>query len=82
MQRNKIASIKTIARTARDLGEDEQLLWEVVEEMEPQDGVIWIYGLNDDDTTVAFSDEGVESLQTFIENHRENEKLFGPRSLT
>jgi hypothetical protein len=81
MQRNKISSMKNIALVARELGEDEEWLWDMVVEMEPEDGVIRVYGL-DDDTTVAFSEEGVEALQNLIEMHRENEKLIDPRSLT
>lgn len=82
MQINKIYSAKTLARVALELGEDEDWLDEIASEMEPEDGVIRIYGVDEDDCTMVFSDYGVEILQTFIENHRENEKLFGPRSLT
>jgi hypothetical protein len=81
MQRNKIYSVKTLAVVARELGEDEDWLGEVASEMEPEDGVIRVYGIGED-STIAFSDDGIESLHDYIEAHRDNEKLFGPRPLT
>ena len=41
------ASAVTISRAAEILGEDEGLLWEMVDEMEPEDGCLWIYGTGD-----------------------------------
>lgn len=40
-----ISSVFTIARVAEMLGEDEDLLHEVSLDMEPEDGVLWIYGV-------------------------------------
>jgi hypothetical protein len=40
-----ISSVFTIARVAEMLGEDEDLLHEVSLGMEPEDGVLWIYGV-------------------------------------
>jgi hypothetical protein len=37
----------TIARAAQILREDEQLLWDLADEMKPEDGCLWIYGTND-----------------------------------
>ena len=34
--------------------------------MEPEDGLIWVYGINDEDGTMAFTDIGVENLATLI----------------
>lgn len=81
MQLNKIYSIKTITIVAQELGEDEDWLFELSGEMEPEDGLIWVYGVGEDGIP-AFSDDGIESLQNLIEVHRENEKLLGPRPLT
>ena len=41
-----ISSVFTIARVAELLGEDEDLLHEVSLDMEPEDGVLWIYGIH------------------------------------
>ena len=38
--------------------------------MEPEDGVIWVQGI-DDDSAIAFTDFGVESLIELIKIHRE-----------
>lgn len=82
MEHNKIFSMKNIVLVAREFGENEQLLWDVVGEMVPEDGVIWIYGLDDDHNTVAFSEEGVDALRELIEIHREDEQPVSSRSLT
>lgn len=39
-----------------------------------EDGVIRIHGLDDEDSTIAFSEFGIESLQNLIEIYRENKK--------
>ena len=33
----------TISRAAELLGEDEELLWDLADQMEPEDGLLWIY---------------------------------------
>ena len=38
------ASAVTIGRAAEILGEDEQLLWGLADDMDPEDGRLWIYG--------------------------------------
>ena len=42
---NKVHHVKTITRVARELGENEDWLFDVAIEMEPEDGVIWVYGV-------------------------------------
>ena len=71
MQRNKIHAIRTIALVAKDLGEDEDFLAELAIGMEPEDGLIWIFGTDDDEQVMAFSDFGVEHLSELIELHRD-----------
>jgi hypothetical protein len=44
MQRNKVHHVYTVERVAKDLGISEELILGP----EPEDGVIWIYGLDDD----------------------------------
>jgi hypothetical protein len=43
MHVNKVSLVKTINLVAKDLGEDEDWLVDVVIEMEPEDGAIWVY---------------------------------------
>lgn len=69
MQLNKIHHVTTIARVATELGVDEDWLWNVAGEMEPEDGLIWVYGTGDEGV-VAFSDFGIENLQELIAIHK------------
>jgi hypothetical protein len=57
-----ISAVFTIARVADMLGEDEDLLHEVSLDMEPEDGVLWIYGVGGEEV-LAFTDFGIESLR-------------------
>ena len=43
-QVNKVHHVHTIARVATMLGEDEDWLWDVANEMDQEDGLIWVYG--------------------------------------
>lgn len=38
--------------------------------MEPEDGLIWVYGPGDE-KTIAFTDFGIEQLQELIAIHRD-----------
>ena len=67
---NKIYRVTTIARVAAELGEDEDWLSDIAGEMEPEDGLIWVYGPGDDET-MAFTDFGIESLINLIAIHRD-----------
>jgi len=55
----------TIARAAAILGENEELLWELADQMEPEDGCLWIYSTAEEQT-LAFTDRGLEYLQELI----------------
>ncbi len=61
MHVNKVHHVTTIARVAENLGEDEDWLRAVANEMEIEDGVIWVYGIGDDGV-LAFTDFGIENL--------------------
>lgn len=67
MQRHKVHHVHTVERIAKHLGIDEDLIHELTLGLEPADGVIWIYGADDTDGTLAFTDEGVEEVQIFLE---------------
>ena len=77
MHVNKVSHVRTIDLVAKDLGEDVDFLLDVALEMEPEDGVIWIYGL-DDESVMAFTDFGVDSLLELIQIHRETTPRQGP----
>lgn len=54
---NKVHHVTTITQVAKDLGEDEDWLWDIANEMEIEDGVIWVYGVGEDGVQ-AFTDFG------------------------
>lgn len=70
MQLNKVPHVTTIARVAAELGEDEDWLWEIATDMEPEDGLIWVHGPGDDGV-MAFTDAGIENLKDLIRIHRD-----------
>ena len=53
MQRNKVHHVHTVQRVAKDLGIDEGLIHELTLGLEPEDGVIRVYSVDDDDGTLA-----------------------------
>lgn len=65
-QVNKVYSVSTIALVARDLGVDEDWLAELAIAMDREDGLIWVYSLENQDGVIAFTDMGVENLTTLI----------------
>jgi hypothetical protein len=70
MHVNKVSHIRIIDRVAKELGEDVDFLFDIALEMEPEDGVIWVHGL-EDDSVMAFTDFGVDSLVELVKIHRE-----------
>ncbi len=75
MQLNKVTRVTTIARVAADLGEDEEWLSDLASEMEPEDGLIWVYGPGDEGV-MAFSGDGIEELKELIALHRAHPDLL------
>ncbi len=72
---NKVHHVYTIARIAEMLGEDEDWLGDVANEMDQEDGLIWVYGAGDEGI-MAFTDFGVETLQNLIEIYKANPDLL------
>ena len=72
---NKVHHVTTIDRVAKDLGEEEDWLSDVAMEMEIEDGVIWVYGL-DEHGTMAFSDFGIENLVELIKMYKDDPSLL------
>jgi len=71
MQRNKVHHVHTVERVARDLGVSEALIQDLTLGLEPEEGVIWVYGAYDDDGILAFTDEGIEEVKLLLkEYHR------------
>ena len=66
---NKVHHVKTISRVAKELGEDEEWLFEIAIGMEAEDGVIRVYDTSDDGE-MAFTDFGIENLIDLIKMHK------------
>ena len=73
---NKVHRVHTIARVAQMLGEDEDWLSDVANEMDQEDGLIWVYGPGDDDGVMAFTDFGLETLDELIRMYKANPQLL------
>ena len=72
---NKVHHVTTITKVAKDLGEDEDWLHHVANEMDAEDGVIWVHGVGEDGV-MAFTDFGIENLIELIKIHKENPGLL------
>jgi hypothetical protein len=75
MHVNKVHHVTTITRVAQDLGEDEDWLLDVANEMDAEDGVIWVYGVGQDGVQ-AFTDFGIENLIELIRIHKQDPELL------
>jgi hypothetical protein len=71
---NKVHHVTTIDRVANDLGESEDWLHDIANEMEIEDGVIWVYGVGEDGV-MAFTDFGIENLVDLIKMHKDRTLL-------
>ena len=59
----------TIARAALMLGEDEEWLHEFAEQLETEDGCLWIYDIGERET-LGFTERGVESQKQLIHDQK------------
>jgi hypothetical protein len=75
MHVNKVHHVTTINQVAKNLGEDEDWISDVANEMEIEDGVIWVYGVGDDGV-LAFTDFGIENLIDLIKMYKEDPTLL------
>ena len=62
----------TIRRAAEMLGEDEELLWDMATNMEPEHGRLWIY-YTDEQQTIAFTPDGMEYLREMLAEYKRND---------
>ena len=74
MHVNKVHHVTTINRVAKDLGENEDWLSDVANEMDIEDGVIWVYSVGEDGM-MAFTDFGIENLVDLIKMHKDRTLL-------
>ena len=70
-QRNKVHHVYTAAHVARQLGVGEGLIHDLIPGLEPEDGMIWVYGLDDGlvhdlGTTVTNRAEGAAAYQAAL----------------
>jgi hypothetical protein len=75
MHVNMVSRVTTIDRVAKELGENEDWLHDVANEMDPEDGVIWVYGLGDEGV-LAFTDFGIETLIDLIRIRKDDPALL------
>jgi hypothetical protein len=75
MHVNKVHHVTTINRVAEDLGEDEDWLRDVANEMEIEDGAIWVYGVGEHGIQ-AFTDFGIENLIELVRMYKESPELL------
>ena len=75
MHVNKVSHVTTISQVAKELGENEDWLFDIAAEMEPEDGLIWVHGITDDGV-MAFTDFGIENLIELIKMHKEDPTLL------
>lgn len=72
MQLNKVYAVKTVDRVAVELGETVDRLHDLAIGMEPEDGIIWVYGTADVEV-LAFTPFGVENLLEMIAMERDRQ---------
>jgi hypothetical protein len=71
MQVNKVHRVTTRNRVAANLGEREDWLFDIANEMDVEDGLIWVYGIGNDGV-MAFTDFGIENLIELIKIYKDD----------
>ena len=66
-----ISYVFTLVRVAKMLGEDEDLLRRIADDMDPEDGCLWVLGPDETDSTIAFTPFGIENLKQLLEDYKE-----------
>ena len=75
---NKVSHVFTLGHVAEMLGEDEAWLFEVAEEMDTEDGQLWVVGAGEDGV-MAFTDDGIENLKQLIAIHKDAPSIIEDR---
>lgn len=60
-----ISHVYTIRKAAEILGRTEELLWDLSDQLEPEDGMLWSHDV-DGLETMAFTERGIENLREII----------------
>jgi hypothetical protein len=71
-----ISYVFTIARVAKMLGENEDWLHEICNEMDPEDGRLTVLG-PDDEAITAFTRFGVDNLTELVEMYKADPTCSG-----
>jgi hypothetical protein len=71
---NKVRSVHTIGLVARELDKSEDEIADLALGMDPEDGLIWVYGPEHEDGTMAFTSYGIENLITLIADEEAAQK--------
>lgn len=71
MQLNKVHAVRTVDRVVLEIGETVDRLHHLAMGMEPEDGVIWVYGTEEVEV-LAFTPFGVENLREMIAMERDS----------
>jgi hypothetical protein len=75
MHVNKVHRVTTINRVAATLGESEDWLFDIANEMDVEDGLIWVYGIGEDGV-MSFTDFGIENLIELIKIYKHDPMLL------
>jgi hypothetical protein len=62
-----ITHVFTICRAAQILDRDEDMIWDLSDQLEPEDGMLWVYDF-DGAETLAFTEFGIENLREIIKD--------------
>ena len=69
MQRNKVHAVTILTKVAQDLEVSEDMLHDLTQQMDTEDGVIWVYGL-EEEGVLALTEDGIECLRDILADHR------------
>lgn len=70
-----VTRVYTLALVAEMLDEDPDWLSEICDEMEPEDGHLWIYGPNDQQIE-GFTPAGIDCLTDIVREYKANPELI------
>jgi hypothetical protein len=63
--------VVTIRRAAELLAEDEELLWDIADDMEPERGCLWIHDTGEQQT-IGFTPDGLDYLREMLPQYKQN----------
>ena len=78
---NKVSHAFTLGHVAEMFGEDEKWLFNVAEEMDTEDGQLWVVGVVEDGV-MAFTDDGIDTPKNLIAIHKTDPSIIQKRRQT